>query len=92
MEVLKGEAARALVGEEAAGGIVRVFTKQPAASGSQPRSFVAAANVLVLLDGAPYRGDIAEIPPDMIERVDVLRGPEGPSEIHITSKKPGGGL
>lgn len=101
VDVLKGGAATEAWGEAGADGVVVITTKDglgpaPVAEGETPLGGVVThapaeestlpENAEVFVDGERFQGELSDIDPETIARVDVRKGPEGPDQIHIFLK------
>ncbi|WP_346855682.1 carboxypeptidase-like regulatory domain-containing protein [uncultured Draconibacterium sp.] len=87
ISVLKDESASSLYGEKGKNGVIIITTKEAAKEKMR--------NAIVILDGKKYEGDVSDIDPENIEKMEVLKnesatklyGPEAKDgAIIITSK------
>ncbi|WP_346858989.1 carboxypeptidase-like regulatory domain-containing protein [uncultured Draconibacterium sp.] len=87
ISVLKDESATSLYGEKGKNGVIVITTKEAAKEKMR--------NAIVILDGKKYEGDVSDIDPETIEKMEVLKnesatklyGPEAKDgAIIITSK------
>ena len=94
VNVLKGDSALKVYGEKAKDGAIQIYTKDfkkvnnsnqekeiPAAEVIISKLENARNNPLYILDGEVFDGEISEVNPDDIEKIDVLKGEQAVKEF-----------